>query len=400
MLSRRPKLLTAARIALAALLTVLPARWAGAQGPSSGDGDGDAGTAVFAPPPAAGARASAPSGVYGRTGAPGQFAVESAWGDDVAPRFGQSGEARPLGETGLLNRAYTNAGYSNAAALDPNVVAPQQSIGEYAEGPVLIQPERAVCEPRRPLETIRGQITWLGGDDLGFTDFEVWSKWVFPTISEYSLLTLTPGYGLHLVDGPATPDLPPQLHDLYLDIQWLNPFSREWAVELGLTPGLYGDFENGTDDAFRLGARIVGYYTMSPVWRFAAGVAYLDRDDVEFFPLGGVIWTPDPNTRLELVLPRPKYAQRFNCCGPCEDWWYVAGEFGGGSWAIERVGGLPDKANYYDWRLAVGWEHRQQAGPTMLVELGYVFNRRLEYSSGGPTFEPDDTFMLRGMIGY
>lgn len=286
------------------------------------------------------------------------------------------------------------------SALDPNVVAPQQSISDYAEIQGMAGPPECDCGPRRPLETLRGQITYLGGDDLGFTDLELWSKWVFPTISEYSLLTLTPGYGLHLLDGPTAPDLPGQLHDLYLDIQWITPLSREWAVELGLTPGFYGDFETDANDAFRLGARVVGYYTMSPVWRFAAGVAYLDREDVEFFPLGGVIWTPDPDTRLEAVLPRPKYSRRISCFGDCEDWVYLAGEFGGGSWAFEPPAGPSDKVNYYDWRVAIGWERRSKCGPCMLLELGYVFNRRLELASGGPVFEPDDTFMLRGMIGF
>ncbi len=397
MLSSRTKLLTTtARMGSAALLALVLAGSAPAQGPPPAAG----GANVFAPPPVAGGRTAVPPGAYGRVGTPEQLSGGSVWGEDVAPNLGQRGDPRLLQEAGLLNRQYTSSGYSYGSSLDPNVVAPEQSIGNFAEGAGAPQPETISCPPRRPLETFRGQVTWLGGDDLGFIDLELWSKWVFPTISEYSLLTLTPGYALHLLNGPTTTDLPSQLHDLYLDIQWVTPFSREWAVELGLTPGLYSDFENGTDDAFRLGARVVGYYTMSPVWRFAAGVAYLDRDDVQFFPLGGVIWTPDPDTRLELVLPRPKYAQRFCCCGGCEDWWYVAGEFGGGSWAIERASGLPDKANYHDWRLAVGWEHREKYGPTMLVELGYVFNRRLEYSSGGAVFEPDNTFMLRGMIGY
>jgi hypothetical protein len=370
---------------------------AAAQESSSSDPFLEAG--AFNAPPTPGGRSVLPAGAYGGVPGPNQFNA-AQWGEEVAPGLG----GRPQGDVGYARMASTSS-------LDPNVAMPQQSLGEYAEGPVIGQPmghgapcdacaENVICGPCGPLKTLRFQTTWLSGDDLGFTDVELWSKWDFATISEYSILTLTPGYGLHLVDGPAAPDLPAQLHDLYLDIQWINPFSREWAVELGLTPGLYSDFENGTDDAFRLGARIVGYYTMSPVWRFAAGVAYLDREDVEFFPLGGVIWTPDDNTRLELVLPRPKYAQRFNQCGGCEDWWYVAGEFGGGSWAIERAAGGLDKANYYDWRFAIGWERRSKAGPTVLAELGYVFNRRLEYNSGGGTFEPDDTFMLRGMLGF
>jgi hypothetical protein len=33
------------------------------------------------------------------------------------------------------------------------------------------------------------------------------------------------------------------------------------------------------------------------------------------------------------------------------------------------------------------------------IELGYVFNRRIEYDSG-TEFEPDETIMVRAGLGY
>jgi hypothetical protein len=286
--------------------------------------------------------------------------------------------------------------YLRMAALDSDTVQPDRPVPELDLEPT---PGCADGYSGNPFKSVRLTSTWLAGSDLGFTDIELTSEWEFPTISQYSLLTLTPGYGLHLVDGPATPDLPGRLHDISLDLEWVNPLSEEWAIELGLTPGLYSDFKQGTDKAFRLGARIVGYYTVSPELRFAAGIAFLDRKDEEFFPLGGIVWTPDADTSLELVLPRPKYAHRFNQCGDTEDWWYIAGEFGGGSWAVERATGVVDVANYRDWRLAVGWEHQAKAGPSGLFEVGYVLDRHLEYNSGG-VFTPDNAFLIRATIGF
>jgi len=282
---------------------------------------------------------------------------------------------------------------------DPNIQQPQQSISNFAQRGTAPNDMLSLG----PLDHVQFTTTWLGGDDLGFTDFELTWERAFPTISKYHLLTLKPGFGLHLVDGPAgpgRPDLPPQLYDFFTDIKYMHPFSHLFAVELGLTPGLYTDFEKDAGDGFRLGARVVGYYTHSPALRFAFGVAFLDRDDVDFLPLGGVIWTPNPNIRYELVVPRPKLAHRFRQCCGCEDWWYLAGEFGGGSWSVQRTTGMQDAANYYDLRLAVGWERKTKAGPTAMLEIAYVFNRRLEFRNGGPIFEPDDAIMIRGGIGF
>ena len=174
--------------------------------------------------------------------------------------------------------------YSRISLADPNVQQPQRSLDNFAQrGPA---PNDMLSFG--PLDHVRFTTTWLGGNDLSFTDFELTWEGVFPTISKYHLLTLKPGFGLHLVDGPAgpagpgSPDLPPQLYDVYTDIKYVHPFSPLFAVELGLTPGIYTDFEKDAGDGFRLGARAVGYYTHSPALQFAFGVAFLDRDDVDF----------------------------------------------------------------------------------------------------------------------
>jgi hypothetical protein len=244
-------------------------------------------------------------------------------------------------------------------------------------------------------------LTWIEGDDLGFTDVDTKAIFALPTFSEDAPLILTPGYSLHVLDGPSVTDLPGQLHDFYLDTRWIVPFSPTMALDMGITPGWFSDLETGNDDAFRLGARLVGVFTCSPTLKFAVGVAYLDRDDVEFFPLGGVIWTPSEDSVWDLTLPRPKIAQRFWCDEDCERWWYVAGEFGGGSWAIGRASGAEDVVNYYDLRVMLGLEQKNlAAGTSGLFEVGYVFNRRLEYESGFGDFDPGDTFLVRAGMAF
>lgn len=276
--------------------------------------------------------------------------------------------------------------------LETPLVFPEQ---EYE--PILPPPaSRSVGPYQQSLFTT----TYVGGSELGLTTFDMRSVFAFPLPNEDSPLILTPGYGWTLVDGPNYTDLPSQLHEAYLDVRYVKRFTPAFLIDLGVTPGLYSDFEGSHRDAFRLGARGVVAMTYSPTVQIVAGVAYLDRDDVEFLPLGGIVWTPSDDVRLELVSPRPRFMRRLWKEGYREAWWYVAGELGGGSWAIARRCGCSDVVNYYDARAVLGFELKNEQGLGALLEAGYVFNRNLEYLSGGPSFEPDDTFVIRAGLTF
>jgi hypothetical protein len=96
------------------------------------------------------------------------------------------------------------------------------------------------------------------------------------------------------------------------------------------------------------------------------------------------------------------------------DWWgYVAGEYGGGSWTVERSAGFGDRVDINDIRVIVGVEFRPTpavggAVPILrrtyvgYIEAGYVFQREIVYVSNFPasTFEPDATLMLRGGLRF
>ena len=91
--------------------------------------------------------------------------------------------------------------------------------------------------------------------------------------------------------------------------------------------------------------------------------------------------------RFEAVFPRPRavfqLAENYRV--------YVSGQLAGGSWSIERAFTFDDDlATYRDLRVCIGLEHNEKAGHWSAIEAGYLFNRRLEYSSGlGNTALPD-----------
>jgi hypothetical protein len=154
--------------------------------------------------------------------------------------------------------------------------------------------------------------TWLaGGDDpdaMGVNDIELKIALALPVGWLATPLILTPGLGAHYFHGPVAPDVPALTYDFYLDIRWMRQISQCVGIDVAVTPGWFSDLEQSNDDALRIGARAIGLITVSPTFQIAIGAVYLDRDDVPMLPLGGIIWAPNPDLRLDLTAPRPKIA--------------------------------------------------------------------------------------------
>jgi len=289
--------------------------------------------------------------------------------------------------------------------------APRQ-LGSPAPWEILDAPPP---EPDRPADARPGVFqklifnsTWLAPsrepDELGATELELKTVLAFPVPSRESPLIVTPGFAVNYLDGPAIADLPSRVYEAYAQFRWRHRLRPRLGLDLALTPGVYSDFRQGSDEAVRIAGHGAGMFTWNPRLKLVLGVAYLDREDVGVIPLGGVIWTPDPDTKLELVAPRPRVARRIYSSGACgeevQDWVYLGGEFGGGSWAVRRLGGANDVATYRDYRLILGLERKAIGGLDYRLELGYLFGRRLEYNSGTPDVRPPDGLMLRAGVTY
>ena len=270
-------------------------------------------------------------------------------------------------------------------------------------------------EPDRPPDSRPGVFqklifnsTWLapgrGFDDLGKTDLELKTVLAFPAPSRESPLLITPGFAVGYLDGPLSADLPPRVYDAYAQFRWMHRLRPRLALDLAVTPGVFSDFQQGTDEAIRITGHGAGMFTWTPRLKILLGVAYLDREDVGVLPLGGVIWTPNRDTRFELVTPRPRIARRVYSLGACteevQDWVYLAGEFGGGSWAIRRAGGANDVVTYRDFRVILGLQRKAIGGLDYRLEVGYLFGRDIEYKSSTPDVHPADGLMLRAGMTY
>lgn len=255
------------------------------------------------------------------------------------------------------------------------------------------------------LQRVEVQQTYLpdlGGDSLSVVDLENSFTIGLPFPDRDSPLLITPGFDVHLLSGPTSTDLPAHLYDTYLSVRWLRRVNDKILLNSSVSPGWFSDWESNETDALRAPAQSLIVYEWTAQTQLIAGLVYLDRVDINFLPAGGVIYRPNDSVRIEAVVPRPKIAVRVRQNRRFEDWLSIAGEFGGGQWAIERADGRDDILINRDYRVVLGLERKNLVG--MLggrVEVGYVFGRVYQYrQTHDPDYEPGDTVLIRGGLIY
>jgi hypothetical protein len=276
--------------------------------------------------------------------------------------------------------------------------------------PDRIEPEN----PDRPPDARDGMFqklifnsTWLapgGANGLGMSELEWKTVLGFPVPSRRSPLVVTPGFSVDYLEEPAGSDLPPRVYEATVEFRWWKRFTPRFGIDFLITPGVYSDFEQSTDEAIRTPGHVVGRFEWTPTLDVVLGLAYLDREDLDFLPVGGLVWKPRDDVKLEMVFPRPRVARRVYWFGAMDeevqDWLYVAGEFGTKTWAIRRTGGANDVLTYRDCRLLLGVERKALRGLDTRFEVGYVFSRQIEFVTDAPDLEPDDTVLLRAGLTY
>ncbi|PQO47582.1 DUF6268 family outer membrane beta-barrel protein [Blastopirellula marina] len=257
---------------------------------------------------------------------------------------------------------------------------------------------RPVLASSKPgvLQSVTTDSTWLAGsgDNIGMTDVLGTITLGFPAPTRDSPLIVTPGFGMHFLVGPESIDAPPTLYDAFLTTRWIRPLNEKWGLILSGTAGYYSDFKQKSSDAFRPSAMAIATYNWNKQWQLLGGVVWLNRDDFNILPIAGLVWTGE-NRKLELTFPRPRYSQLWDYGPGYEDWWYLTGELGGGTWSVQRADGANDLLTISDFRAIVGFERRRDGGGKSFIEFGYVFGRQFEYKYQPYTIDMSDTVMIR-----
>ena len=254
---------------------------------------------------------------------------------------------------------------------------------------------------------------WLQGGDgsksLDMNETDVAVSFAFPNFFHSGQpIYVTPAFGLTLLNGPHSntgADLPGQVYSGTLSADWQSDPVQIFSVDLGLTVGMYSDFDTNISDSFRVLGRGLGHFRLTPFTTFKGGVHVINRNKYTVLPAFGLLYTPTPMTRYDIFFPEPKLSHYFTTLGTKDVWAYIGGEYGGGSWTVERVSNVTEQVDINDIRITLGIEWGRsdllrQGRRTGFAEVGYVFDRELEYKSGNGNLNLNDTFMIRLGVGY
>ena len=260
-------------------------------------------------------------------------------------------------------------------------------------------------------ETPQTQYAWIpdgsSGNSVSMSEFDLSVVFAFPNFMESEQpIYVAPTFGLTMFEGPQTEELPGQAYSGYLDLQWTSDQTQRFYADLGLTIGIHSDFDTLTTDSLRLTGHAFANISLEENATIKFGVMYFDRVDIKLVPAFGVLWNPHPEIRIDLFFPRPRMSQYYTSINNYDVWWYIGGEYGGGSWTMKRNGVASTQVDVNDLRLVSGFEfglaEQLRLGRHIgFVEAGIVFDREVIYkNTPGDNFSPGTTIMLRAGLGY
>lgn len=257
-----------------------------------------------------------------------------------------------------------------------------------------------------------------GSKRFGTNDLDLSATFAFPFLyNKESPLLVTPGFAFHWWEGPVSSQLPPasslnylppRVYDAYLDAAWNPQLSSavsgsNWlSGELAFRVGVYSDFKKVTAESIRYTGHGFAVLTFSSVWKAKFGIVYYDRVRIKLLPAGGLVWTPNEDTRFDILFPNPMFSRRMRSMGTTNLWLYLRGEYGGGSWVLTPAAPMNqiDQFDYNDMRAALGVEFDNEKSIDALFEVGVAFERQLVVRSTDEEFSPSTTIFLRAGATY
>ncbi len=245
-------------------------------------------------------------------------------------------------------------------------------------------------EPYLNYRSAERSLSYLPGDGDQFGWLSLESA---PYVERGAKSGITTSVNMHLLSGPNTVPLPPRLYDFSLGYQKRGRIKDFMSYDLATSIGVFSDFEDSATDGVRFPGHATGMLHFKPELDVVFGIDYLSRDDIKMLPVGGISWRPlsMPDLRFDLVFPRPRIDYTIDNQSKI----YWAGRLGGGTWDIEFPNNDNDVITYRDLQLLLGFERRNSDGDLSSLEIGYVFDRRIEFRTLTQTSEFDNAFVLR-----
>lgn len=258
---------------------------------------------------------------------------------------------------------------------------------------------RRTCYQGMTLAT--GSILSVSGQSLDIRHAAVSAGFGIPLENTDNVLFVTPNFRTDLIDAPSVIDVPDSLFETGVKFFHIRSFTPTLDGIFSVAPAIRSDFTTG-DGAFRVfGIAMLAWNAIPGELKLSAGMVYLDRSDIRALPAAGLLWTPSSVWKIDIQFPQPKISYRTaKNGGISESWVYLAGGFGGNTWAVSRNNGQLDELTLRDLRLMAGFEQLLADNHNWFVEVGWAFNRELEYTTVPLVQEFGDAFLIRGGFTY
>ena len=250
-------------------------------------------------------------------------------------------------------------------------------------------------------QTAYGVIPGSSTNGLGIKTFDLQGTFAVPIDGMDHVITLTPFFRMDQLNANPGLDVPDALYEAGVKSFWKKVMNDRLTTMVLFTPSVRSDFQS-SQDAFKLfGMGLLQWQLVPDKLSMTGGAIYTGRQDFPLLPMMGLLWTPSPLWKLDIQFPSPRLSRRLmKDGGNSETWGYLAGVFGGNTWAVRRANGTDDQLTLRDLRLVLGVEHLLAENRGMFVETGLVFNRSMEYGNTPGQTNFGDALLLRAGIQF
>jgi len=240
-----------------------------------------------------------------------------------------------------------------------------------------------------------------GSDGLGIQTLDLLGTFAVPFGGMDHVISFTPYFHMDQLNAAPAVDVPDALYDTGVKAFWKKVQSEQFTTMVLFTPSIRSDFHS-SEQAFKLFGMVLLQWNIVPQKvSMTGGAIYTGRKDYPVLPAMGLYWTPSPLWKLDIQFPSPRLSRRLLKDGDrSETWAYLAGVFGGNTWAVTRAGGQDDQLTLRDLRLVLGVEYLLRENRGIFVETGFVFDRSMEYENTPGEVDFGDAILLRAGIQF
>jgi hypothetical protein len=266
-------------------------------------------------------------------------------------------------------------------------------------------------EKKRPPKfwKIKSDVNYIpsGGSGLGMTRCNLGASVMLPGLhlpcmNERSLVGIGTAFTYTAFDWKRDTVFPKQAYKAGFDFMLIQPFNKQWSF-MGTAMPQWSSDGKTSSRSVNCSAMFGLRYKPNSRWELMFGAMYLgENSDIPVLPFGGLVYHPDENWQVDLMIPQVKVSRRFCVDSRLrEHWCYIGSGFNGGSWAVQSENGRDDVAMYQEFNVTGGYKVVRKNLYSCCLEAGYVFGRKMKFDKHTQsTCRPDGAFMLQAKFEF